>query len=385
MYSISKHKFINLLVNCAGIGIASKMIGKEALHDSKIFQNDKIIESKMGQYFSKNNELVLKDSVSIIGNNYKINSNKMRYNSKSKISKFYGPSVLLSNSSNIYFEYGLYDTKTQIGQLTSNIKIIQNNSIITSDSLFYNNEIGYTRAFNNVTILDSKNEIKINAGSAEYFDKSKKTIIKINPILKTHLKKDTLYIYAEEFIKQQENSNITAFPKVKIFKNNIVGKCDSLSYNFNNSILKMFYDPILWSDNFQLTADSFELIILEKEIQSLKSRGNPMIIQEDDSLEYNQIKGKKITTYFKENKIKKINVISNGESIFIIKNNSNKKIGLNYIKSSNLFLYFNSGAINNITYDNQANSIIIPNKDIKEEDKYLKGFKWKISEKPIKN
>ena len=38
MYSISKYKFINLLVNCAGIGIASKMIGKEALHDSKIFQ-----------------------------------------------------------------------------------------------------------------------------------------------------------------------------------------------------------------------------------------------------------------------------------------------------------------------------------------------------------
>ena len=38
MSSISKYKFINLLVNCAGIGIASKVIRKEALHDSKIFQ-----------------------------------------------------------------------------------------------------------------------------------------------------------------------------------------------------------------------------------------------------------------------------------------------------------------------------------------------------------
>jgi NAD(P)-dependent dehydrogenase (short-subunit alcohol dehydrogenase family) len=35
---ISKYKLINLLVNCAGIGIASKVIGKEKLHDSNIFQ-----------------------------------------------------------------------------------------------------------------------------------------------------------------------------------------------------------------------------------------------------------------------------------------------------------------------------------------------------------
>ena len=36
--AISKYQFINLLVNCAGIGIASKVIGKEKLHDSNIFK-----------------------------------------------------------------------------------------------------------------------------------------------------------------------------------------------------------------------------------------------------------------------------------------------------------------------------------------------------------
>ena len=36
--SIDKLKHINLLVNCAGIGIASKVIGKEKLHDTNIFQ-----------------------------------------------------------------------------------------------------------------------------------------------------------------------------------------------------------------------------------------------------------------------------------------------------------------------------------------------------------
>ena len=36
--AISKYQFINLLVNCAGIGLANKVIGKEKLHDSNIFQ-----------------------------------------------------------------------------------------------------------------------------------------------------------------------------------------------------------------------------------------------------------------------------------------------------------------------------------------------------------
>ncbi|MAH88629.1 MAG: 3-hydroxyacyl-CoA dehydrogenase [Pelagibacterales bacterium] len=36
--TLSKFKFINLLVNCAGIGVANKVIGKEQLHDSKVFQ-----------------------------------------------------------------------------------------------------------------------------------------------------------------------------------------------------------------------------------------------------------------------------------------------------------------------------------------------------------
>ncbi len=36
--TISKYKFINLLVNCAGLGIASKVIGKDELHDSNVFQ-----------------------------------------------------------------------------------------------------------------------------------------------------------------------------------------------------------------------------------------------------------------------------------------------------------------------------------------------------------
>jgi NAD(P)-dependent dehydrogenase (short-subunit alcohol dehydrogenase family) len=36
--SINKYNHINLVVNCAGIGIAEKVIGKEKLHETKVFQ-----------------------------------------------------------------------------------------------------------------------------------------------------------------------------------------------------------------------------------------------------------------------------------------------------------------------------------------------------------
>ena len=40
--SVLKYKNINLVVNCAGVGIAKKVIGKDQIHDTKTFQ--KVIE-----------------------------------------------------------------------------------------------------------------------------------------------------------------------------------------------------------------------------------------------------------------------------------------------------------------------------------------------------
>ena len=55
---------------------------------------------------------------------------------------------------------------------------------------------------------------------------------------------------------------------------------------------------------------------------------------------------------------------------------------MNYLESSNIYLSFKKNKINNISYKTSPYSITTPLKDIIEEKKYLKGFNWKIKEKP---
>jgi len=86
---------------------------------------------------------------------------------------------------------------------------------------------------------------------------------------------------------------------------------------------------------------------------------------------------------FFNNKLKNINVLGNGQSIYFIEENKDI-IGMNYLESSNIYLSFKENKINNINYKKSPYSITTPLKDIIEEKKYLKGFNWKIKEKPEK-
>tara|TARA_B100001758_G_C18293706_1_gene548452 strand:- start:486 stop:1091 length:606 start_codon:yes stop_codon:yes gene_type:complete len=192
-------------------------------------------------------------------------------------------------------------------------------------------------------------------------------------------------MHANKFVNQQKSAmkRVLAYNKVKFFKKDFQGKCDSLSYNFTDSIVEMFTSPILWSNEFQITADSLQFLVHKGKISHMFLKPNPMIISQEDSLNYNQIKGKNITAFFTNNKIKHMDVSGNGQSISIVKDEAtNDKIGLNYTECSNLTLYFMENNLKNITYKNQANSETTPYQDIKEENRYLKGFNWRGNEQP---
>ena len=70
---------------------------------------------------------------------------------------------------------------------------------------------------------------------------------------------------------------------------------------------------------------------------------------------------------FFNNKLKNIDVLGNGQSIYFIKENK-EIIGMNYLESSNIYLSFKKNKINNINYKTSPYSITTPLEDISEEN-----------------
>ena len=351
----------------------------------KIIDNKKIINSKKGAYNSNIHSFIFKDSVVVINEDYKILTDNMEYNSSNEITYFFGPSFIISDSKTIYCENGWYNTKTDIAQFRENAYITNQKYLLKGDSIYYNKNNQYGKAMGNVQLINKDDNTTIDGGIAEYFEAEEKVIISEKPLLKLLFENDTLFINAKQFVSEQKEveEKIIAYNNVTFYKTDFQGKCDSLSYNFSDSIIEMFKKPIIWSDDFQITADSIQFLFHKGKVSRMFLKPNPMIISKDDTLDFNQIRGKKMTAYFKNNKMKRVEVKGNGQSIFIIKDEKTKdRIGLNFSECSNLTLYFKKNTLLEVTYKVKPNSNTIPYQKIKEENRYLKGFLWRGNEQP---
>ena len=351
-----------------------------------IIDNDKIINSKKGAYNSNIHSFIFEDSVVVTNKDYKILTDNMHYNTSNEVTYFFGPSLIISNKKTIYCENGWYNTKTDIAQFNENSYIKTKNYLLKGDSLYYNKNLQYGKALSNVQLIDTIENITIYGKIAEYFEAEEKVIINGNPMLKLIFEDDSLFMHAKQFVSNQneDEKKILAYDKVKFFKSDFQGKCDSLSYSFKDSVVEMFNKPIIWSDGFQITADSLQFLIKKRKISCIFLKPNPMIVLKEDSLNYNQIKGKDMTAYFSNNIMSRIDVNGNGQSIFLIKDEKTEdKIGLNYSESSDLILYFKEKKLNGVTYEVKPISSTIPYQDIEEKNRYLKDFNWRGSEQPI--
>jgi lipopolysaccharide export system protein LptA len=308
----------------------------------------------------------------------------MLYNSKTKVSFFQGPTTITSEENIIYCENGWYNTESNISQFQKNASITHQDFILKGDSIFYDRNKGYGKAIRNINLIDTVNNLFISGDLGKYFEKTENAMVTQNALLNLIAEQDTLFVHADTLksTKTENKREITAYNNVKCYKTDMQAKCDSLSYNLQDSTIELFKNPIIWSDKFQITADSIRLLVSGGKIKRMFLQQNPMIISKEDSLHYNQIKGKIMTGFFKENKLHKIVVIGNGQTIFLAQNDNKENIGINTTDCSDITLFFKENELDGITFHTKPAAIMHPMEKIAEKEKFLKGFLWRGNEQP---
>ena len=78
-------------------------------------------------------------------------------------------------------------------------------------------------------------------------------------------------------------------------------------------------------DDIQVNSDIINILIKNKEVHIINFNIKPIIISEVDSLHFNQIKGKYISALLNDNELVKLDVIGNGESLFIVQEDNEQK------------------------------------------------------------
>ena len=388
----------------------------------KIVTKDNTLTSQYGYYYSTQKNLFFKKDVVLVNPDYKMYSDSLKYNTISETAFFNGPTTIVSESNTIYCENGWYDTKKDVARFSRNAWLKNKEQKLHGDSLFYDSQNGYGKAINNVEVLDSAKKLTIKGNLLELYEIQEKTVVTQDAVMIQYFDKDTLYLHADTLkatydsvyfsLKAEKEKQemivegnkdkkknkvqmsdslssahrlIIANYKVKFFKSDLQGLCDSLSYTSNDSLMRLFYKPILWSDANQLTAQFVHIKLNDGVINELRMINNAFIISQYDSLRFNQIKGKKMVGFFVDNELRKIDVKGNGETIYYIKDDEDGSLsGVNKAECSDMSIYINNQKVEKLKMFTNPTGTMFPPRETNPMEMRLKDFEWLIQYRPLK-
>jgi len=172
-----------------------------------------------------------------------------------------------------------------------------------------------------------------------------------------------------------------AYHRVRFYKRDLQGICDSLSYQMKDSVMRLYLDPVLWSDVHQLSAEKIEYRPHTPGPDIARLDNNGFIISREDSIKFNQISGKVLIGYIVKNELKTIEVNGNAITLYYLKNKDHYS-GMSKMESSKINVYLLKSKIDSIAFFPKPEGKLTPMKDLTSDETMLKGFVWRESEKP---
>jgi len=182
-----------------------------------------------------------------------------------------------------------------------------------------------------------------------------------------------------------EDRIVRAFNRVKFYKSDLQGKCDSLITFEKTGLTKLIRNPVMWTQGNQIMGDTIHLISNPKteQLDSLKILDNAFMVQKD-SAGFSQLKGKNMFGKFKNNALKSLDVVGNSEVVFYIRNDLQELVGIMRMKSSkNIFITMENNEIETIDFIEKPEGKTYPPSKLPEKEKILKGFIWREKERPL--
>ena len=358
--------------------------------NGKVVDKKSTLTSKEAYYNTTTKQVNFKTNVKVLDKEGNLTADSLRYNMLSKEAYFIAPTLIVNNKDTTYANTGSqYNTLTKISNLKGRSTVRTEDYIMTADTMIYDppTEIGIANG--NILFISKKDKAILTGDRGRYSKKNGYTRVFGHALLKNILENDTLFITADTLVsldnKDTKVKKMYCYKKVQIYKSDLAGRCDSLSYNVSDSTIYFYQKPILWNNKNQSEADSINVLLKNDKIKLMNLKGKSFVISIDTLVNYNQIKGRKMQVMFTDSaKMERVSVEGNGESIYYAIDEKNTVTGMNRVQCGKMNLNFAKSKISRITFIGKPDGKFIPPKEIKADDKELDGFRWRLNERPTK-
>lgn len=273
----------------------------------------------------------------------------------------------------------------------------EGSTTLDADSLGFDDLTGYGRGSGNVIWRDTASNVtmlsdilimnKNDESLFAYGDEKRPYVINLLEEDSLFLAGDTLQSFEDivtDTLGVGDTSRVfIARGEVDILKTDFKAVCDSLSFNERDSIFKLYKNPIVWSDTTQFSGDTIFMYLKNKKVHRLEIRKNAFIVSRLEAETFDQIKGRFVDARFEKGEIKEMDVIGNAESLYFMKDDEEKYLGVNKSLCSKMTFYFEEKELKDIKFFNKTESKITPIQKVNPVTQRLDAFNWQIAKAPL--
>jgi len=342
------------------------------------------IYSKSGQYFPNLKKAYFYDSVRVQNVDFTLASDTMYYHTVNRTTDTKGFTKVISTAGDtLLADLGLfYDAEKAYAEVyQGEIRSVDYHMI--ADTLIADDANQLYRGYQNIQLTSYQDSITLFGDKGLYNKADSFGRVYENAYMRKMIQGDSLFIKADTLFSNQAEGNkyLLAYHNTKLYKSNLQGIADSVSYNFSDSTIYMYTDPVIWSEDSQISADSLNIEVKNNRIDKMILRQQAFVISQDSLKNFNQVKGRKMDVYFKNGAIDHTDIDGNGESIYFVPEKPGVT-SMNRIKCSNMAIYFKNNLVWKLKAYRDVDGRLVPPVEIEGPERQLRGFKWREREKP---
>lgn len=177
---------------------------------------------------------------------------------------------------------------------------------------------------------------------------------------------------------------VKGYRNVRIYRSDFQSVCDSMTAISTDSTIHLYIDPVLWNENNQITSDVMDIFTERQQIVRAEFIGSPMMVSQLDTVHYNQVAGKTMTAFFRDNQIYRNDVNGNAQTIYYMQDGEPPVITMmGVIESGDISFFIEDKQVVQIVYrGNPVYNFYPMDKIPPTQELYLRGFKWEGARRP---
>ena len=348
-----------------------------------LMDEENVLTSEWGEYSPATKISVFNYDVKLVNPKFTLTSDTLRYSTATKIANILGPSDIVSDANHIYSELGFYNTQIGQAELLDRSVLTNEGKRLIGDSLFYDRVKGYGEAFDNVIMTDTVNKNMLTGDYCYYNELTKYAFATKKAVAVDYSQGDSLFMHADTLQMYTYYLNTDsmfretrAYHKVRMYRADVQGVCDSLVFSSKDSCLTMYYDPILWNNNQQLLGEKIMIYMNDSTIDWAHIQNQALSVEQLDSISYNQVTGKEMKAWFQGGEMRKVDVIGSVRLVYYPMESDSTLIGMNVSETSLLNMFLENRKMKKMIMSPKSNGTLYPMLQRPPEKMKLDNFVW---------